>query len=231
MGKSKYDAALLGPIVATSRSLSEVLRKLSLNATGGNHRMISARIRAAGLDTSHFGYGTIASRIADVPRSRLEELVAKSLSIAQVLVELHMPPDGRSHHTMKRRLRELGIDTSHFRGQGWARGETRQSSAIVDRIAKRNCVPDEEVFVDNSSFLDGKGLLRRLLAMGRKYECAWCGITEWRGQPLVLHLDHINGINNDHRRENLRFLCPNCHSQTTTFAGRNKGRRSGAIVP
>ena len=55
-----------------------------------------------------------------------------------------------------------------------------------------------------------------------EYKCAECGITEWNGKPLSLHLDHINGINNDHRIENLRFLCPNCHSQTNTYAGKNK---------
>ena len=43
----------------------------------------------------------------------------------------------------------------------------------------------------------------------------------WNGIPLVLQLDHINGINNDNRIENLRFLCPNCHSQTTTFSGKH----------
>lgn len=54
-----------------------------------------------------------------------------------------------------------------------------------------------------------------------EYKCAICGISEWLGNPLSLQLDHINGISNDHRLENLRLVCPNCHSQTETFAGRN----------
>lgn len=55
-----------------------------------------------------------------------------------------------------------------------------------------------------------------------KYECAWCGLTNtYNGKPLTLQLDHINGINNDNRLENLRFLCPNCHSQTETWGGKN----------
>ena len=54
------------------------------------------------------------------------------------------------------------------------------------------------------------------------YECEMCGNTgEYLGKPLSLHLDHINGKNKDHRLENLRFLCPNCHSQTDTYCGRN----------
>ena len=54
------------------------------------------------------------------------------------------------------------------------------------------------------------------------YECSECGISEWNGRKLALHLDHINGKNGDHRLENLRFLCPNCHSQTETYTGKNK---------
>lgn len=51
--------------------------------------------------------------------------------------------------------------------------------------------------------------------------CGGCGISEWRASPLALHLDHVNGIGDDHRLQNLRFLCPNCHSQTETYCGRN----------
>lgn len=55
-----------------------------------------------------------------------------------------------------------------------------------------------------------------------EYACYICSNEgEWKGQPLVLQLDHVNGDNKDHRLVNLRFLCPNCHSQTETFCGRN----------
>jgi 5-methylcytosine-specific restriction endonuclease McrA len=55
-----------------------------------------------------------------------------------------------------------------------------------------------------------------------EYKCSECNVIEWNGKTLSLHLDHINGVNNDNRLENLRFLCPNCHSQTETYTGRNK---------
>lgn len=77
------------------------------------------------------------------------------------------------------------------------------------------------------------GVRRRLLEEGLlRYECYECGIKEWFGERLPLHLDHINGIKNDHRLENLRMLCPNCHSQTKTFGGRNvKPRNADAAAP
>jgi 5-methylcytosine-specific restriction endonuclease McrA len=66
------------------------------------------------------------------------------------------------------------------------------------------------------------GIKKRLIASGvLKNECAICGISEWQGSPLSLQIDHINGKKLDYRIQNLRILCPNCHSQTETFAGRN----------
>jgi transposase-like protein len=65
-------------------------------------------------------------------------------------------------------------------------------------------------------------LKRRLLREGLKApRCEACGITDWRGKPLSLALHHINGDGHDNRLENLQLLCPNCHSQTENFAGRN----------
>lgn len=66
----------------------------------------------------------------------------------------------------------------------------------------------------------------RLLKAGLlRNECQQCGLAEWRGMPLSMHIDHINGEKADHRLENLRMLCPNCHSQTETYGGKNAKRR------
>lgn len=82
-------------------------------------------------------------------------------------------------------------------------------------------LPDDSVFVANSTYARGavkKRIIRKKLI---EYKCELCKIDSWQGQKLSLHLDHINGINNDHRLENLRFLCPNCHSLQDTYAGKN----------
>jgi 5-methylcytosine-specific restriction endonuclease McrA len=66
---------------------------------------------------------------------------------------------------------------------------------------------------------------RRLLELGILTPiCSRCGLNEWRGKPLTIHLDHIDGNKHNSRIDNLRMLCPNCHSQTPTFAGRNVRR-------
>lgn len=92
-----------------------------------------------------------------------------------------------------------------------------------------NEIPVKEVFVKNSTFtrshLKEKILKYDLLP----HKCADCGgEPEWNGKRLTLQVDHINGINTDHRIENLRFLCPNCHSQTPNYAGANALNRKEA---
>jgi hypothetical protein len=219
---SKYNAPLLAPIVASSRTLGDVLRRLGLRQTGGNYRNISARIRLAGLDVSHFRTRTLAARVAAISRQELMAHVEQCVSIAEVLAKLEMPTEGRSHYELTRRLDELEIDTSHFRGQGWARGETNASHPSVARTSLRKSYTNDEVFMENSPLVGGQRITPRLLALGWAYRCAWCGIAEWCGKPLVLHLDHINGINNDNRLINLRLLCPNCPSQTETYGNRRR---------
>jgi predicted RNA-binding Zn-ribbon protein involved in translation (DUF1610 family) len=119
------------------------------------------------------------------------------------------------------RASKLGLDTSHFRGRAWNRGETKATNAPVAAQSKAITIPDELVFVENSP-ASGETLAKRLVALGRVYECEWCGLAEWRRTRLVLHVDHVNGINNDNRLLNLRFRCPNCHSQTPTYGNRRR---------
>lgn len=84
----------------------------------------------------------------------------------------------------------------------------------------------EEILVENSP-ATRKTLIDYLVRYNiLEYKCAICGNKgEWNGSALTLQIDHINGIRNDHRKENLRWLCPNCHSQTDTFTGRNKTKK------
>lgn len=82
--------------------------------------------------------------------------------------------------------------------------------------------PNKEIFVEDSKFSNRHTIKQRMYAMGVPEQCAECGIGNfWNGKKLTLQLEHINGIHNDNRLENLSILCPNCHSQTKTYAGGN----------
>ncbi len=223
----KYTPEVLQPIVARCESLTDVIRAFGLKPNGGNYQNIKAQIRRAGLDTSHFGSNIGQRLVAGIPADTLASLVASKTSVTQVLVALGLPTEGRPHRELTARIRSTGLDTSHHRGAGWSRGETAATHPSVAKTARRNSLPDSELFSENSSLINNNSrLVKRLLELGSSYCCATCGISKWQGRDLVLHLDHINGIANDNRRVNLRLLCPNCHSQTDTYCNRTRPKPS-----
>jgi len=79
----------------------------------------------------------------------------------------------------------------------------------------------DEILIINSKYLHTSNLKSRLFGVGIfENKCSECGITEWNGKEIVCQLDHINGVSNDNRIENLRILCPNCHTQTETYSNK-----------
>ena len=90
---------------------------------------------------------------------------------------------------------------------------------VKNRYGERK--KDEDVFVENSTYARHRLKGRIIQQSLKQYICDDCGLDgNWNGKKLSLQLDHINGVNNDNRLENLRFLCPNCHSQTDNFSGK-----------
>lgn len=70
--------------------------------------------------------------------------------------------------------------------------------------------------------VDQTSTLKTYLTNERGYKCETCNLTDWMGKPISLHVDHIDGDSDNNFPSNIRLLCPNCHSQTETFCGRNK---------
>lgn len=147
---------------------------------------------------------------------QLAKAVATSTSFSETGAKLGLTTFGSNSRTIKKRIAFLQLDTSHF--------------LTVSERSKRNSLlqakrPQKEILCIND--IHRKHIKKYIIKNDLiPYKCSECGITEWTGKILSLHLDHINGINNDNRLENLRFLCPNCHSLTDTYCGKKlKGKK------
>lgn len=109
----------------------------------------------------------------------------------------------------------------HFGFCAAAWEKARKRGEIKTR--KSSPIPLEELLSRNGSRHYVK---QRLLSAGiLSNMCQICGISDWLGRPLNVHIDHVNGVRDDHRLENLRMLCPNCHSQTDTYGAKNRLRK------
>jgi len=154
------------------------------------------------------------SIIWSLPKEELRKIVNKCSSFKEVLQKIGMKPSCGNYKTLSVRINKdsICLDTINLK-----RTEDRQG-----RVKKH--FSGNEIFVVNSRF-DSGSIKKRFLALNVEYCCSDCGIGNvYNNKPIVLQLDHINGTNNDNRPENLRLLCPNCHSQTETFG--TKGRKT-----
>ena len=155
------------------------------------------------------------SRISQVSDSQFSEAVSSSTSVSATLRYLNIDKSGNSHTSVQRRIAALDLPTSHFLTTSTGRQPPAAKSA-------------DEFFVlkpFGSGRTAGKFLKRSLLESGVPYKCLFCGIRRWRGQELTLQVDHENGNPLDNRKENLRFLCLNCHSLTETFGNKRRGEK------
>ena len=151
---------------------------------------------------------------------QLREAVRASTSWSGVMRLLGLAVAGNSVKAVQATARKLALDVSHFKGFGWSKGMSGMPSPP-------QTIPLSEILVRESRYTSSKDLKRRLFKAGLKEKrCEQCLGAEWMGRPMPLQLDHINGIRNDNRIENLQVLCPNCHALTPTWGGRNHKARS-----
>ncbi len=150
---------------------------------------------------------------------QLRIAVINSYSIRGVLNKLRLKEAGGNYTQIHKYVKEYKIDTNHFKGQGWNKGL---------RGIGKPLIPLEKILVRESTFQSYK-LRNRLFKAGfKKQQCEMCGWSRKTSDGRIpLELDHINGDPHDNRLENLRILCPNCHSLQPTHRGRNIHRKAG----
>lgn len=150
-------------------------------------------------------------------KEELQNFCNESFSYRELARKIGYSPDGGGTiQILHKMVEELSLNTDHFKGQAINKGKT------FNGICQRKW-EDKDIFIEHSPVVRKVIKYRILKDNLLEYKCAWCGnIGEWNNKKLNLQLDHINGISDDHRLINLRWLCPNCHSQTETFCSKNK---------
>ncbi|MER7831667.1 HNH endonuclease signature motif containing protein [Streptomyces sp. NPDC095602] len=208
-----YSRERLAEAAARSHSIRELLEYLGCPPYDCPYSHIRKRLDAFGIDTSHFTRGR--GHGGGLPaREPLAAAAARVTTMAALLRALGLPDTGGGRARVRRALDAYGISTAHFTGRGHGRGTVAANRKPAAEILRRR---------EPGSARTPTRMLRRALdEAGVARVCDACGTGDvWQGRRLVLEIDHVNGDRLDNRRENLRYLCPSCHSQTGTFSRRS----------
>ena len=198
-------------IVKDSKSIHQVTTKCEMRK--GNDKSCIKRISDLCLDISHFQkrkkYTLSGGPLDAIDDETFKILVEDNRTWKDLAIACGYSSGGSQKIVC--RIEKLGLNTNHYNDG--------------------DVVPTDKKFVLDSQYTDSREIKKRLIRdFGRAYECDACknanftkrdGVLIWNDQEITLQLEHINGVNNDNRLENLCFLCPNCHSQTSTYAARN----------
>lgn len=211
MGASAYSRERLEEAARGARTLTEALVRLGVDPRSSTRRYVLGRMKKLGVDTSHFQREGVKWT-----RELLQEAVSASTNTCEVLRHLGLEVVGGHHTHISRRIKAYGIDTSHFqmptrKGKPW-RPRTPEGLLAEQPPTHARRVPSDR-------------LKWAMTTLGIPERCTLCGTgSSWRGRPLPLEVDHVDGNWRDNRIGNLRLLCPNCHSTTDNYRGRGKGR-------
>lgn len=198
----------LEELVATHTSKNGILRALGVPPGDNRCRTaLTANLESYGIPIEHM------RRVSKYTIPDVKRAVKVSLCISDVLDKIGLTKHGDNFKTVRNLISKHNIDDSHF-------------SSVDARVlngGNRRWTADN-IFVEHSPM--SRGALRSYVIKFNvlpEYECSRCtneGV--WNDEILKLNVDHINGVNNDNRVENLRWLCPNCHSQTNTFGTQSR---------
>lgn len=147
-----------------------------------------------------------------ISKTQLEEAIASSINFSDVCRALGKRPVGGNITNIRFLAQRWNIDCTHMTGQAHARGKPSSKRLAASEILVCGTSSDRRT--------QPQQLTRALLECGVPYQCAGCGLTEWRNRALTLEVDHKDSRYWNNQQENLQFLCSNCHTQDTKERGR-----------
>lgn len=201
MGKRIWSDNEFIAALASSNTRLEIIKKLKLPPSGESYKTLRRTAKRLGL---HLEGLKRASNLS-WDESDLKIAVAQSICYSDTLRKLNLAISGSSLKGLKKHIKRFSISIQHF--------DPYKARAISQ---KKNKIKSEDIFKIDS--IASSSLVRKRYLGLMTPKCTGCSNNGWHNnRPLTLQLDHINGIKSDNRLTNLRWLCPNCHSQTPTF--------------
>lgn len=200
----KHTKKELAKIAKKTSSFNGFIREVYEKTDGNSWRKGKNLIEKFGIDTSHY-------KIPKYTKEILEPVVKKSNSMSEVSSNLGIKPGGGSQFFVNRKIKEFGIDCSHFKKR---------------TFPKTKCKTPKEVLVikPDGSIRTASYILKRcLIKIGRKCMCEAenCLVSEsWLGSPITLQVHHVDGDCLNNTPDNLIFVCPNCHTQTSNWCNK-----------
>ncbi|MCT2591232.1 HNH endonuclease [Streptomyces sp. N2-109] len=209
----------LATAAAASSSIRSTAELLGIADDSRSRSTLRRMLTEHGVDLSHFTH--FRKYIAP---DDLRSAVAQSSSYAEVMRRLELAVNDANHRHLQRRTVQLGFDRSHFTRTARRRPQPVGAQSVAGEVLRVQ--PPGSVRTNHTR------LRRALEEIGIGYLCTGCGNPgEWQGVSMTLQIDHINGDWRDNRRQNLRYLCPNCHAITDTWCGRGRGGRRRGPSP
>jgi len=210
--KNRWDENRLKELVIKCKNLGEILYELDILPISTNYKKLKIILNKYNINYAHLKNNRPINRFS-WNINNLTIIIKNSKTQKEVLEKMGLRAAGSNFKTLKKYIELYKIDTEHF----------IKNYDYISNLSRKNKISLNNILTENSSY-NRDHLKKRLYKEGLKErKCEICGQDEyWNGKHMSLILDHINGINNDNRLENLRIVCPNCNATLDTHCGKNK---------